>query len=272
MSMLDGKDCYKTEKPRKGLLLDKLLFRSRWTFYIVSYSSVFWSGFYGLLRRLTVERQVDCSVRTLYLIEHLGGKWNVSGLSNLDNNEKAVMIVGNHMSMLETAAMPSIIGPHLKFTFVIKKTLMLVPFLSAAMRAMKAIPITRVNPREDFKTVLKQGKKLLADGTSIVIFPQGTRTVDFDPETFSTIGIKLAKSAKVDVIPFALKTDFSSIKGLGKIKRNKIVCIAFGKPIKVTGNGKEAHTEVINFIEGKLSEWTKDQEEFDAKSKQESSL
>ncbi len=268
MSMLEGKDCYKTEKTRKGLLLDKLLFKSRWTFYIISYSSVFWSGFYGLLRRLTVKRQVQCSVRNLYLIEQLGGRLNISGLSNLDNNDTAVMLVGNHMSMLETAAMPSLVGPHLKFTFVIKKTLMFVPFLSAAMRSMKAIPITRVNPREDFKIVLKQGKKLLAEGTSIVIFPQGTRTIDFSPETFSTIGIKLAKSAKVNVIPFALKTDFSSVKGLGKIKRNNTVFVAFGEPIKVTGNGKEAHTEVINFIEGKLSEWTKEQNEIDAKAEQ----
>ena len=263
MNMLEGKDCYKTENTRKGLLLDKLLFKSRWTFYMISFFSIARSGFFGLLGKLTVKKQIKCSSRNLYLIEQLGGKWNISGLKNLDKVDGAVMLIGNHMSMLETAVMPSIIAPHRKFTFVIKKTLMMVPFLSATMRAMQAIPITRTNPREDFKTVLKKGKQLLKEGTSIAIFPQGTRTVDFDSTTFSTIGIKLARAANVPVIPFALKTDFSAIKGFGKIKRKSVVCFAFGEPIQIIGNGKEAHTQIISFIEDHLNKWNEEQKLID---------
>ncbi|UDQ99153.1 lysophospholipid acyltransferase family protein [Lentisphaerota bacterium WC36G] len=263
MNILDGKDCYKTEQPRRGLIIDSLLLKSRWSFYLLCYLSIARSGFWGLWGKLTVKKQVQCSSRNLDLIEQLGGKWNISGLKNLDKADGAVMLIGNHMSMLETAAMPAIIAPHLKFTFVIKKTLMLVPFMSSTMRAMQAIPITRTNPREDFKTVLKEGKKLLNEGVSIAIFPQGTRTVDFNPDTFSTIGVKLAKAANAQVIPFALKTDFAAIKGLGKIKRNNTVCFAFGEPINVTGNGKEAHMKIIQFIENNLNQWKEEQKVID---------
>ena len=42
---------------------------------------------------------------------------------------------------------------------------------------------------------------------SVLIFPQTTRELFFDPKKFNTLGIKLAKRAKVPVIPIAVKTD-----------------------------------------------------------------
>jgi len=48
---------------------------------------------------------------------------------------------------------------------------------------------------------------------SVLIFPQTTRDLRFDPNKFNTLGIKLAKRAKVPVIPVAVKTD---AWGMGK--------------------------------------------------------
>ena len=260
MNMLEGKNNYQTKDTKRTLLLDKLFFGSRWSFYMVSYLSIIKSGLSALFGKLSTKNQIRFSSRNLYLIEELGGKLDISGLENITGLDTAVMLIGNHMSMLETAMLPSIIAPRMKFTFIIKQSLMKVPFLNFTMKSMKAIPITRSNPREDFKKVLKDGRKLLKGGTSVLIFPQGTRTREFDSENFSSIGVKLAKAAKVPVVPFALKTDFVDngrcLKGLGPIKRNRKVCFAFGEPIVVNGTGKEAHAEVISFIQSKLNEWS----------------
>ena len=42
----------------------------------------------------------------------------------------------------------------------------------------------------------------------MVIFPQSQRTLEFDPEHFNKLGIKLAKKAEAHIVPVALKTDF----------------------------------------------------------------
>jgi len=83
---------------------------------------------------------------------------------------------------------------------------------------------------------------------------------EFIPERFNTIGIKLAKKASVPVIPFALKTDFwgtgKIFKDFGQIgKFSKKIFFEFLKPIVISGNGKEEHEIIINFIQGKLKEW-----------------
>ena len=53
------------------------------------------------------------------------------------------------------------------------------------MRGMDNIAVGRDNPREDFKRVLSEGKNKLEQGISIIIYPQSTRAVEFDPSKFN---------------------------------------------------------------------------------------
>ncbi|MBW2177934.1 MAG: hypothetical protein JRH03_13480, partial [Deltaproteobacteria bacterium] len=47
----------------------------------------------------------------------------------------------------------------------------------------------------------------LQRNVSVLVFPQTTRGLRFDPDKFNTLGIKLARRAKVPVIPVAVKAD-----------------------------------------------------------------
>ena len=73
--------------------------------------------------------------------------------------------------------------------------------------------------------------------------------------------MKLAKSAGVPILPFALKTDFIGngkiLRDMGPIHRNRAVCFTFGEPIEVAGNGKEELQQVISFIQNNLEQWRK---------------
>ena len=129
------------------------------------------------------------------------------------------------------------------------------------MIAMKAVPVGRLNPREDLKTVLVKGKSVLEEGRCIIVFPQATRAASFEPEKFNTIGIKLAKSAGVKVVPFALKTDFLGIgkrfRDLGPVHPEKVVHFEFAPAMEITGNGQEQHKAIIDFIQSRFDEWNK---------------
>ena len=73
------------------------------------------------------------------------------------------------------------------------------------MRSRNPIVVGRTDPRKDFETVMNGGAERLKNGISIIIFPQSTRSLDFKPEEFNSLGVKLAKKAGVQVVPVAIK-------------------------------------------------------------------
>lgn len=258
-------DSYDTPDDRKQCMADKIMFNSRAYFYFHNFLIFVRTGMCAKKGLLSAEKQVFYSNMNINLVERCGGKIHISGLDNINKLQgRPAVLMGNHMSLLETALFHAILRPRIDFTFVIKESLLDVPFFGNIMRALGAIPVTRTNPKEDFKQVMKAGKETLNAGKSIILFPQSTRSAVFNPENFNSIGVKLAKSAGVPVVPFALKTDFIGngkiLRDMGPIHRNRPVCFAFGQPLSIEGNGKEELQHVIEFIQHNLGIWTQNQQ------------
>ncbi len=201
----------------------------------------------------------NSSHEVLQYLEEAGVQFSISGLENVENLEGPCVFIGNHMSMLETLVLPSILLPFKKITFVIKESLLTYPVFKHIMRSRDPIAVTRTQPREDLKTVLREGGERLSRDTSVIVFPQTTRSFGFDPLQFSTIGIKLAKKAKTQVIPVAVKTDAwengKIAKDFGRLNASKVVHFSFGKPLTIEGKGTEEHKAVLQFIEENLKNW-----------------
>ena len=207
----------------------------------------------------TGEKWVQSSLDTIKALESVGVRFEIENLAIHRKLESPSILVGNHMSILETFVLPCLIQPHRDVTFVVKEDLISYPFFSHVMKSRDPIVVGRVNPREDLKTVMDEGQMRLSKNISVIIFPQTTRSVYFDTKQFNTLGIKLAKRGKVPVIPIALKTDAWGIgrkfKDFGKINPVKPVRICFGDPLHIKGSGKEEHNWIIEFITGKLNDW-----------------
>jgi 1-acyl-sn-glycerol-3-phosphate acyltransferase len=209
--------------------------------------------------KLDNERWAWFSYRILKTVESVGGRVHISGLESVARCQGPLVYIGNHMSLLETLLMPGIALAFNKVTFVIKEELRHYPIVGHVMRALKLIAVSRKNPREDLKVVLREGHKFIANGGSIVIFPQATRSVEFDAQAFNTLGVKLASRAGVPVIPVAIKTDFQSngklIKDMGRVYPERTLYLKFGEPISVEGKGRQAHQQVIDFISQNITAW-----------------
>ena len=199
------------------------------------------------------------SLRILKVAESAGGKFHVSGLKALDDLKGQVVYVANHMSLLDTPVLPCILLPFGKVTFVVKEGLLRYPVLGTIIRAIHPVAVTRKNPRNDLKAVMGKGRALIADGCSIIIFPQATRSATFDQTTFNSMGVKLAQRAGVPVVPVALKTDFQGngrlIKDMGAVDPGKELFIKFGNPMFVEGKGQDIHKKVVQFIVENLKSW-----------------
>lgn len=202
---------------------------------------------------------VRSSLNTIKALEFVGGRFEIENVPSHRRLGSPCVFIANHMSVLETFVLPCLIQPLRDVTFVVKESLIDYPFFGYVMRSRNPIVVGRANPRQDLRTVLQEGQKRLENNVSVVIFPQTTRSVNFEPSNFNTLGIKLATRSKVPVVPIALKTDAwglgRKMKDFGKIRPDRTVHICFGEPLRIQGTGKEEHRIVVDFIRAKLKEW-----------------
>jgi len=249
-------DVYQT-KPRSISWLSRtfpsLMFHTSWMANVLRSSAQAKRQQYG------DQEWVDTSLEVLHSLERVGVQVEASGLRHLQQLDTPCLIVGNHMSSLETAILPGLVQPLQRITFIVKSSLLDYPFFKHIMRSRDPIAVSQTDPRQDLKAMLDGGLKRLEQGISIVIFPQGQRATTFDPAGFNKIGIKLAKRAGVPIVPLALDTRAWGIGSLvadfGKIDPTKKVRFTFGEPMEVEGRGIEQHEAVLEFIRQNLQDW-----------------
>ncbi|GAW68405.1 1-acyl-sn-glycerol-3-phosphate acyltransferase [Geoanaerobacter pelophilus] len=138
--------------------------------------------------------------------------------------------MGNHQGNFDIFALTLAI-PRL-FSWIAKEELFKVPVFGAAMRRAGYIPLDRSDGRKALKS-MKQAAERIASGTSVVIFPEGTRTKDGKLLPFKRGAFLLAAKAGVPIVPF-------TINGSWAINpRNRLelwpgtISVSFGAPIAV---------------------------------------
>jgi len=259
MCMLNYIDGIYRTKPRRISFLTRVF--SSIIFYIKFIIVIFKASRLSKKGEYTADLWIKSSIDVIHALENVGASIEITGISNLASIEGSCVIISNHMSTLETVALPGFVQPVKDITYVVKRSLIEYPIFKHIMINRDPIVVSRINPREDLKTVLEGGAERLKAGISIIVFPQTTRTDRLDPEQFNSIGVKLAKRANVPILPLALKTDAwcngKIIKDFGGIDTAQKVHFAFGEPLEVKGRGVVEHKSVIEFITGKLEEWEK---------------
>ncbi|MDQ3058248.1 MAG: 1-acyl-sn-glycerol-3-phosphate acyltransferase [Pseudomonadota bacterium] len=181
----------------------------------------------------------------------LGIENRVTGMENLPTGEKspAVLLV-KHQSTWETLTMPAIM-PH-PLAYVFKKELLLIPFFGWAMARMDMIHIDRSQGKRAFSKVVEQGKRLMEQGTWVIMFPEGTRIPRGQKGEYKSGGTRLAIQAGVPVIPIAV-TSAKCWPRRAFIKKPGIVDISIGKPISTVGRRHdELMLEVEAWIEAEM--------------------
>lgn len=129
-----------------------------------------------------------------------GVKYQVIGRENIPT-ESAFIIMSNHQSTWETLAIPCIFPQQL--SWVMKRELLKIPFFGWGLRLIRPIAIDRNAGKAAVKQISQQGKALLQEGISIVIFPEGTRVAPNTTVPFKIGGAILASHSGFPVVPVA---------------------------------------------------------------------
>jgi 1-acyl-sn-glycerol-3-phosphate acyltransferase len=180
-----------------------------------------------------------------------GVRWRVTGMENLPvgTTAPAILLV-KHQSTLETFLMP-VLMPH-PLAYVFKRELLYVPFFGWAMARLDMIHIDRSQRAQAFSKVVAQGKKLLAQGIWIIMFPEGTRIPRGQKGTYKTGGTRLAIETGAPVIPVAV-TSAKVWPRKSMLKRPGVMDVSIGKPIPSQGRQpEELMREVEAWIEAEM--------------------
>ncbi|WP_234266434.1 lysophospholipid acyltransferase family protein [Hydrogenophaga sp. NFH-34] len=181
----------------------------------------------------------------------LGIRNHVIGYENLpvDSQAPAVLLV-KHQSTWETFCMPGLM-PH-PLAYVFKKELLYVPFFGWAMGRLDMIHIDRSKRAQAFNRVVAQGRRLLSQGTWVIMFPEGTRIDRGQKGHYKSGGTRLAIATGAPVIPVAV-TSAKCWPRKAFIKRPGTVEFSIGKPIPSAGREPdELMREVEAWIEAEM--------------------
>ena len=181
----------------------------------------------------------------------LGIKNRITGMENLPTGPKsAAVLLCKHQSTWETLTMPAIM-PH-PLAYVFKKELLYVPFFGWVMARMDMIHIDRSQRAQAFSKVVVQGRRLMDQGTWVIMFPEGTRINRGQQGVYKSGGTRLAIETGAPVIPIAV-TSAKCWPRKAFIKKPGIVDISIGKPIPSAGRKPdELMREVEAWIEAEM--------------------
>jgi 1-acyl-sn-glycerol-3-phosphate acyltransferase len=164
-------------------------------------------------------------VFSLFLMRFLLGlTYEIRGKDYLP--EAPFLLASKHQSAWETLAFFGIFPDPI---FLLKKSLMDIPFLGWGLRKIQMIPVDRSQGR-GFTKVIQQAKNILSKGRILVVFPEGTRTFPGDPPTYKRGLWMLYRHLDVPVVPLALNTGLFWPRRAW-IKRPGKVILQLGAPL-----------------------------------------
>ena len=252
-------DVYTTPEGVPRALSECFLLGSRWSVYCHFFATILRSQALALAGLYDDEAWARSSREIISNLERCQARFRIEGMNRVRGAEGPLVFVSNHMSTLETLALPGLIVPMKPVTYVVKEKLLHGFFWGPIMRSRNPIAVSRSDPRADLEIVLREGCARLAAGVSVIIFPQGTRREVFERSQFNSLGVKLAAKAGVRLLPVAVKTDYwgssGILRGFGPIRRDRPIRIEFGEPVPIAGRGRAEHDHCLDFIESRLRAW-----------------
>lgn len=199
---------------------------------------------------LIVNKIVKNWAKSLVLLS--GCEIKVIGEENIPK-DKPVLFVSNHQGNFD---IPILLGFIEKpKAFVAKEELEKFPLVSTWMKYMNCVFMNRNNSRESIKAI-NEGIKILKEGYSLVIFPEGTRSKDGNLGEFKAGALKLATKSGVSIIPVTIKGSNQIMKKGSFVIRPSKVEVIISAPVDMneafSKDTKELTQTVKNIIDRNL--------------------
>lgn len=157
----------------------------------------------------------------------------VSGLENVPTHAP-VILMSNHQSLVDIAAIVSTLPRTQSWRFVAKKELTPVPIFGQVLVASGHVIIDR-GDRARAVASLQRAAEIIRAGTTVIVFPEGTRSPRGNLRSFKSGPFHLALAAQVPIVPVTVSGS-QRITPKGELRvHHGVVKITYGKPIPTRG-------------------------------------
>jgi 1-acyl-sn-glycerol-3-phosphate acyltransferase len=167
-------------------------------------------------KRLWLQHQYSCWWASIFLWMNPFWPTRIEGREKIDDS-KVYVAVSNHQSMLDIMVIHSLF---FHFKWVSKKENLYIPFIGWNMILNKYVVLDRAS-RKSFARMMRDCRRHMANGSSIMIFPEGTRSEDGNMRSFKDGAFRLALQMKCPVLPIVLDGTGESIPKKGFIINKK---------------------------------------------------
>ncbi len=155
-----------------------------------------------------------------------GTRLKLHGLEHVPAGQP-VIFMSNHQSNFDILAL--LAGIPVQFRWLAKAELFRIPLFGMTMRHAGYIPVERDDRRKSLES-MKEAAGRIAAGSSVVIFPEGTRSDDGKLIEFKKGGFVLALQSGVPVVPMSIRGSFEVLPKHGRTIRRGTIDVTFFPP------------------------------------------
>lgn len=171
-----------------------------------------------------------------------GARVDVIGTENLAS-DRAQVIVANHVSWYDVLALAAFTPK--RYRFVAKKELARVPLFGHAWIAAGHVAVDRTDTQRAVASLDQAARTIRDDNSSIIIFPEGTRSATGSLQAFKKGAFVLALNNGIDIVPAAVigTRDIMS-RDSWRVRSGRII-LRFGSPVSTVGRDIHYRDELI---------------------------
>lgn len=182
--------------------------------------------------------------RLRFLFKMLFIKVYSKGSENIDP-KKTYLFMSNHSSLFDIPLLEAYIPTFVRGVEALRQFKW--PIYGWVIKRLGNIPIDRKNIHASIRS-MKETERSLKGGLSIVILPEGHRTLDGNLGDFKRLPFHLAKQANAPIIPIGISGLFELKRKGSWLIRPRPVSIRFGEPVDTESIQSLSSEELRDYI------------------------
>jgi len=204
------------------MLLRRILSALFWSFLVVSSIALFpiavliWALTVLFDRRLVLLHRFTCFWASLYTWLNPAWRVHIEGRGKIAGNTAYVM-VANHQSLLDILVLFRLF---VHYKWVSKIENFRIPCIGWNMSLNRYIKLRR-GDRESVEQMMTACEQTLADGSSIMMFPEGTRSLDGRLKAFKHGAFTLAQRMRLPILPIVVQGTAAALPKRGFVLQGR---------------------------------------------------
>ena len=182
--------------------------------------------------------------------------YSVHGLENL-NKDSNYVFASNHESALDILLVFAGLPYHI--VFISKIELKRIPLFGLAMIAGGHFFVDRSNHKKSMESLDKAKDSMKKTPRSIILYPEGTRSIDGSIQSFKKGGLVMAMNMGVPVVPIAMCGTSEAMPRNGLKLSKYPLELRIGNPIETSQIEYEERNEFVDEVRNSViklkSEW-----------------